>query len=1061
MTTPHQFLRGTGGRLARHLSAAFGLLLALCSLTAAPAPKRSYDVPASDAVVALRAFAAQSGQEIIYPAESVRGIRTNAVRGELTAREALDRLVAGTALTVAASRSGALAVNRGSDPKAREVASTPAPGGHLADASAGTAGTAPAPTTPGGRPGPGVGAGSTAGGEGETIELSPFLVSADKDVGYVATNTLAGSRMNTELRDTAATIGVLTSEFLADVGATSLTEALEWGNNVQLSMSDEGAVGASPNDNGFFNPSPRFRVRGILATVTRNYFEWDLPLDTYNVERIEEARGPNSILFGIGSAGGVINSSTKQAVTGRSFRRAEVATGSFGGYRGSFDVNQTTWNGRLAVRVNALHDHAGSFRTHAETNRRRVHVAAKLNLSESTRLRFEYETGDNRDVIAGSAMLDSLSPWLRAGRPTYATNVAANAAVGVARYAATARITYIGNNGMLINMANRNLGANQSLMITDPAIAVPEINAGGPGQQRNSNFNAFSGFVEHRFGPHLFLELAYNHQESKSLAYQSSGATQLTFDPNLTLPTGAANPFGGSLMVDTTWLRRWNIARSDNTRLSLSGERDFGRWGNYRLAGLAEYEFRAARTGPETEVWAGAPFNTGSPEIAANQVFRRNYLTEGVWDTYYANAATTHGLVQGMTDPVTGRVLSSTWVAQNAQQQDDPNYQTTLLLGGQARYWKNRLVFGFGYRHDEREVTDRGTRRNPVTNAYEVDYATATKYSYTGKTRTLGVMAHLTRHVSAFYNRADNFGLPPINLRVLPDSQPPGNPEGSGEDMGFAVTLLDGKLHARAVYYRSGTVGAAGAHGFGSSTTSPGVITTQVLDALVGARLISNAEADARRVDANGVTYDRTSEGYEFSLTANPTKNWRLQVNYSQTSSFEENIGAELAAWAAELLPYLKRFPQTLATANGSTIAGVIANFESAMADQFALNGEDVGGNRKHKVNFFTRYTFSGGPLKGLFVGGGYRHQSKNVAGRDGPQGEFLHGRSYWLADALLGYRFARVRWAERLSLQLNIANLFDETAPLITNLVEGPPRPRRLVPVAPRTWRLAASVEF
>src|SRR5690606_37742917 len=69
---------------------------------------------------------------------------------------------------------------------------------------------------------------ATPPGEDETIELTPFNVNADRDVGYVATSSLAGSRLNTELKDTAAAISVLTSEFLSDIGATSLTEALEW-----------------------------------------------------------------------------------------------------------------------------------------------------------------------------------------------------------------------------------------------------------------------------------------------------------------------------------------------------------------------------------------------------------------------------------------------------------------------------------------------------------------------------------------------------------------------------------------------------------------------------------------------------------------------------------------------------------------------------------------------------------------------------------------------------------------------------------------------------------------
>src|ERR1043165_5270747 len=50
----------------------------------------------------------------------------------------------------------------------------------------------------------------------EPIELSPFITTADSDKGYVATSSLAGSRVNTPLKDIAAQIDVMTPEFLAD-----------------------------------------------------------------------------------------------------------------------------------------------------------------------------------------------------------------------------------------------------------------------------------------------------------------------------------------------------------------------------------------------------------------------------------------------------------------------------------------------------------------------------------------------------------------------------------------------------------------------------------------------------------------------------------------------------------------------------------------------------------------------------------------------------------------------------------------------------------------------------
>ncbi len=54
--------------------------------------------------------------------------------------------------------------------------------------------------------------------EDEVFELSPFEIDASQDSGYRATNTLAGSRLNTQLKDVAASISVLTSEFMEDIG---------------------------------------------------------------------------------------------------------------------------------------------------------------------------------------------------------------------------------------------------------------------------------------------------------------------------------------------------------------------------------------------------------------------------------------------------------------------------------------------------------------------------------------------------------------------------------------------------------------------------------------------------------------------------------------------------------------------------------------------------------------------------------------------------------------------------------------------------------------------------
>ena len=77
---------------ASRLFAVVSLLFALCFvplLSAQENPgKKAFDIPAGDAEPALKAFAHQSGLEVLFVTEATQGVRTLAVKGEYTPREA-------------------------------------------------------------------------------------------------------------------------------------------------------------------------------------------------------------------------------------------------------------------------------------------------------------------------------------------------------------------------------------------------------------------------------------------------------------------------------------------------------------------------------------------------------------------------------------------------------------------------------------------------------------------------------------------------------------------------------------------------------------------------------------------------------------------------------------------------------------------------------------------------------------------------------------------------------------------------------------------------------------
>ena len=60
--------------------------------------RQNYSLPRGDAATTLRQFAGASGRQIIFMMDKVRGEQTNAIAGEFSPREALERMLAGTAL---------------------------------------------------------------------------------------------------------------------------------------------------------------------------------------------------------------------------------------------------------------------------------------------------------------------------------------------------------------------------------------------------------------------------------------------------------------------------------------------------------------------------------------------------------------------------------------------------------------------------------------------------------------------------------------------------------------------------------------------------------------------------------------------------------------------------------------------------------------------------------------------------------------------------------------------------------------------------------------------------
>jgi hypothetical protein len=151
---------------------------------------------------------------------------------------------------------------------------------------------------------------------------------------------------------------------MEDTGARNLGDLLVYTTSTEINGVagnytgvDLGKDGASSQNGNLRNPQSGNRVRGLgSADITRNFFATDIPLDAYNTENIEIQRGPNAILFGLGSPAGIINGNMKTPILGQRKFKTELRVNNYGGTRAALDANVPLVEGTLGFRLNLLRE---------------------------------------------------------------------------------------------------------------------------------------------------------------------------------------------------------------------------------------------------------------------------------------------------------------------------------------------------------------------------------------------------------------------------------------------------------------------------------------------------------------------------------------------------------------------------------------------------------------------------------------------------------------------------------------------------------------------------------
>lgn len=497
-------------------------------------------------------------------------------------------------------------------------------------------------------------ASGTSSAPGEVVALSPFEVTAGSDKGYAAFSTLSGTRLNSKLEDLAGSVSVVTKQQLLDTAALDINDIFLYevgteGTGQFTDLTNDNR-GEGVWDNVAGNPTGANRIRGLssaniaIGGITSSS---TIPIDTYNIDAVEIARGPNSTLAGLADAGGTVNLVASRGNLSRESSSLSSRVDNFGGFRVSLDLNRPLLKNVLAMRFSAVYNETGYVRKPSVDRTNRQQMAVTFRPHRTTTLTVSLEHFHQFGQRANSLTpRDSLTLWRSRGSPTWDPITFTGTINGVKQpvgvipfglaggFGATRILQFIDNGKIELitkaaNVNNPLLG----LTTTQQMVSISGELSGGPlykiaGTTNKAIYDweevnlAASGFQIQRavllnagLDQSLFqtqrqrldLNLAWRREDQQDYRRQFIGqldgvGTTLQVDVNERLPDGRANPYflrpfiGG---VNPQEFRKPVLNDTYRAQLAyqvdLRREKNLFKWlGMHRGIGYGEYRYSIA-----------------------------------------------------------------------------------------------------------------------------------------------------------------------------------------------------------------------------------------------------------------------------------------------------------------------------------------------------------------------------------------------------------------------------------------------------------------------------------
>jgi outer membrane receptor for ferric coprogen and ferric-rhodotorulic acid len=688
----------------------------------------------------------------------------------------------------------------------------------------------------------------------DTVQLSPFQVVSDVTDTYDATNTNAVTGTSTSLNKTPLDARVFNRTMMDELGvvdvATMLSELgglgmplLAGGNEDQRGMQEgDGVDYKSMVSRGLTISNPR--RDGFLRSETSL-------MDSFDVESAEALQGSNSLLFGSGDAGGVVNINSKRARFRQRSGHLRASFDSEGSQRFTTDLN---WGARwFGVRINAVKGRERYYRPILGLKQEGLQAAVAVQPYKWLSLFADYRHYQRDHIRAASGTLRTPANLLLPnGEPL--NNQSTRYIVGVGGSELLNDFITIQNESSITGAFTRHNYTNESKTATievTPSRDLAFQFRYGHDARVNHGLTPSSGVFFHPDAP------GYGYRDA-------NGALRREWAANV-----AMNP-----------LPFWTGARG--YKFTGAYRRDLGRWGDHRLSAFYSYQEswtiqvpkrfyeldgsgsviqNRANLGNDESgrtvmpaVWMPAFSESlvGGISWPSERLAHPNGRNYVLLPRVYAGAVTpTAGNPLGLSGPID----AATGMSTNTQNFHDDTNEESVGFSTFSSFWKGRIdtMAGFRFETADTERVTTGVARGPI------DYDSMTLGTVVDTPiRGLRVYAsYATNAKIAFGDRVD------INNRPLPIGK------GVSRDIGFKFSLWDHRLSGNLTYYITEGRNFAGALG--------------------GTRNDVDPEGINGRAGGDGFVFSRKSDGLSASLSMKPRPWWQVVLNYSEANGSERD----------------------------------------------------------------------------------------------------------------------------------------------------------------------------